>query len=554
MKPSPIHGSGKTIKYSAINTGRRITLPQLLHFIEFSPIGFHIIDSDGRIKHVNDRWLEMLGYTRSEFESLGLDNPKRNIFSHIKDEHVVDAQLSFFEKLEDPTTATSKRTEFRVYTRNDGGDIYVETHDTFLRDIRTGDITVLTSFQDVTERVLAVRRERFAIIGQSTAGIVHSANQHLAATNGFLQLALRHPDEATLGSVRHQLVEALAACHKMGGLIKGLLDLGRLSSDKPTPMRVSEALDRVITMCDEVFGKEAGVKLTRLPATLPLDTTVLISPSGFEGIMLNLLKNAIEACAMQTDKTLPREVTISANLVLPDRINLTVTDTGVGMTKAQMDKLFIGQVATTKGEKGTGLGLWTVKQAVDAANGQIVVSSTLGVGTRFSVTLPTIRRLPPPVTPTLAALDVSIRREDAARVTLWFIDDALDQRVLANAVLKSMGFTPGLFDMAVTALSTLQELIERNAKLPDIIVVDHILCGKDIDGQTFIVEALKILAGRRVFFNLRSGVDFQDLSEGTKELVNSGQIAYSSKDREGEVSFRRNMVTFALKALGLGEI
>ncbi len=115
---------------------------------------------------------------------------------------------------------------------------------------------------------------------------------------------------------------------------------------------------------------------TELPAGLPL---VMLDPVAFRQAILNLLVNARQAMPMGGELIV--RLRRQGNFV-----ELSVTDTGVGMTQADLDRCFEVYFSTKR--EGTGLGLSTTKRIVEEHGGRIHVISEVGRGTSFSILLP----------------------------------------------------------------------------------------------------------------------------------------------------------------------
>jgi two-component system, sporulation sensor kinase B len=106
----------------------------------------------------------------------------------------------------------------------------------------------------------------------------------------------------------------------------------------------------------------------------------------FQQCLLNIMKNAIEA--MPNGGLLDIYVSLNKNNIL-----IRISDTGVGMTREQLERL--GEpYFTTKGTKGTGLGMMVVYRIIESMNGTIQITSEVNKGTQVSVYLPLIQSLP----------------------------------------------------------------------------------------------------------------------------------------------------------------
>ncbi|MCL4539221.1 MAG: ATP-binding protein, partial [Bacteroidetes bacterium] len=157
-----------------------------------------------------------------------------------------------------------------------------------------------------------------------------------------------------------------------------------LAYSKPREPRLGirsadEILDHCIRVVEREAG-EAGVELVRKPCDkdLPL---VLMDTDQMTQVFLNILINAIEA----TPKG--GKVFIGQDVQDDGRVQISIEDTGGGIPRENLDKLFDPFFSTKK--KGTGLGLAIVKGIIEGHGGEVEVESEPGKGTRFVVTLAT---------------------------------------------------------------------------------------------------------------------------------------------------------------------
>jgi hypothetical protein len=140
-------------------------------------------------------------------------------------------------------------------------------------------------------------------------------------------------------------------------------------------------------------GRLDGINLHRsLAADLP---KVMADTDAIKRAVANLVDNAAEAL----QNSVVREIEISTALVAShDAVEITVADTGYGVTRELKEKLFLPYFSTKK--RGTGLGLAIVSRIVEDHHGSIRVEENRPVGTRFIIELPVVFvPTPPPATP-----------------------------------------------------------------------------------------------------------------------------------------------------------
>jgi signal transduction histidine kinase len=170
-------------------------------------------------------------------------------------------------------------------------------------------------------------------------------------------------------------------------LINNVLDLAKIESGKTEllvePFSLSEVMTGVINTLESIAAKKEVTIRLELSTTLPV---VRIDKNKFRQILYNLLSNAIK---FNRDRG---EVKISAMPHGDDTFMVRVTDTGIGITKENLKKLFIPFVQLDSGvarqHEGSGLGLALTKNIVELHRGQIGVDSEPGTGTTFWIIMP----------------------------------------------------------------------------------------------------------------------------------------------------------------------
>jgi len=110
-----------------------------------------------------------------------------------------------------------------------------------------------------------------------------------------------------------------------------------------------------------------------------------VDPSYIQSALLNIFENAVDACLKEASGR-PRKITFSVR-GNPDEVDFEIADNGVGMEREVRDKLFT-LFFSSKGEKGTGLGLFITHKIVQQHGGAIQVKSTPGVGSAFRLRIP----------------------------------------------------------------------------------------------------------------------------------------------------------------------
>jgi signal transduction histidine kinase len=236
------------------------------------------------------------------------------------------------------------------------------------------------------ERRLAEAEERLRVaarletVGRLVAGVAHDFNNLLTVLVGSADL-LRA--ELPAGHPLRETAD-LVACtaQTAAGVTRQLVGFARPAKADPCPVDANAAIAAVERTLSRITGERVALQFFPAPA-LPL---VRADPGQFDQVLLNLVVNARDA--ISGDGT----VTVRTAVAHPgDRagefVALTVTDTGAGMTEEVKARVF-DPFFTTKAERGTGLGLSTVRDIVRAAGGWVEVESSPGWGTSVRVFWP----------------------------------------------------------------------------------------------------------------------------------------------------------------------
>lgn len=226
--------------------------------------------------------------------------------------------------------------------------------------------------------------QKLGTLGELLSRFTHEFNNLMTSLLGHLTLLKRETGEGRPPAKRLQLVEDVALrAHNLG---KDILDFSRREKLKKEPLNVREASDTVLNLLGKTVLKRIEVDC-RFPAS---DLTVLMNKEKFLLALFNILINAKDAI-LATGRA-DGVIRIGAERIFVPRtqqnfVRIRVSDNGGGIDDKILGKIF-EPYFTTKGEKGTGLGLTTVKEIVEENAGWIEVDAKKGEGTSFSLLLP----------------------------------------------------------------------------------------------------------------------------------------------------------------------
>lgn len=275
--------------------------------------------------------------------------------------------------------------------------------------------------------------QKMETIGKLAGGIAHDFNNILTAIVGqadFLQMEL--PQDHPL---RANAEKILSATERASALVQRLLSYGSRKNPTLFPGEVNELLQSQEHFLAETLP--ASVRLVLEPSTQPL--SAMMDRGQMERVLLNLVVNARDAMPDGGTITLSSGVTeIDAAFIENQGFGkqgtyafFTVRDTGTGMDESVRKRVFEPFFTTKSAGKGTGFGLSIVYEIVKDHAGYIIVASTPGSGSCFTVYLPLIevRRIPEePLVP-----------KDSGLVLI--VDDDKITRLRLRIVLERHGFT-----------------------------------------------------------------------------------------------------------------
>ncbi len=244
----------------------------------------------------------------------------------------------------------------------------------------TGETTgMIISFQDLTHiRALeesSRRQDQLAALGRMAASIAHEIRNPLAAMRGSIQM-LRH--EMTQESSQVELMEIiLRESDRLNRIITDFLSYARPRSVSHARVDVGELLNQTFTLLR--YSPEVNEHQVVEADVVDGPWLADADPEQLQQVFWNLSRNALQA--MPDGGTLRAKLTRNSN----NRLRITFSDTGRGMTPTQVERLFEPFSSTTG---GTGLGLSIVYQIIRDHGGTITVSSREGQGTRITIELP----------------------------------------------------------------------------------------------------------------------------------------------------------------------
>jgi len=218
--------------------------------------------------------------------------------------------------------------------------------------------------------------DRLATIGMLAAGVAHELNEPLGNILGFAQLAKK--GDGVPGAVKQDIEKIEAASLHAREIIQKLLVFARQAPPNKVQVNLNQVVEDGLYFFEARCAKE-GIELVRsLSADLP---EITADPAQLNQLLVNLVVNSLQSTSGAGRITVETRFCNS-------NVYLIVEDTGVGMSKEVLEKIFVPFFTTKDIGQGTGLGLPVVHGIVTAHGGSIDVESKVGHGTRFEIQLP----------------------------------------------------------------------------------------------------------------------------------------------------------------------
>jgi len=351
---------------------------------------------------------------------------------------------------------------------------------------RVAERTAELSIERDKAQQLALAKTRFL------ANMSHELRTPLTIILGFVEQLLNQPHDPRLQS---QLQTIASHSTFLLQIVNDILDAAKMDEGKlPLEMQNFELLgllkDLHQSMLPTAQSKELDFELN---CQYPLPRELYSDPLRLKQILMNLLGNALKF----TEKG---KVTLQARLA-KGQLQLTVSDTGPGITSEQQAKLFAAfeqaDPSISRQYGGTGLGLYICKQLTDLLGFELELRSETGQGTSFSLLIPLSAKAElilssPPATATAAKTTIAVPRLSGS---VLIVDDVPDLRLLLTTLLSPSGLQ---LETAINGLDALQkvarhsfDLILMDMHMP---VMDGLSASRELRRQGYTMPIIALTA------------------------------------------------------------
>jgi PAS domain S-box-containing protein len=296
---------------------------------------------------------------------------------------MLDAHLPFRDFV---YTVTGTRSA--VYVQTSGKPFY-DARGNFLGYRGTGTDITPTIRADHAEKALRKAQAELAhvtrvtMLGEMTASIAHEINQPLAAVVNAAAACRRWLDGGSpnLDEARCAVDWIINEGNRASEVIRRVRALANKTDIEKVPLDVNDVVREAIALAQrELISHRVLLRMELAPA-LPM---ILGDRVQLQQVIINLVMNGIEA--MQSVMDRPRELVVGSHQNETHRVRVTVTDSGVGISAENADRLFNAFFTTKSG--GMGMGLSICRSIIEAHGGRMSTADNVGPGARFQFMLP----------------------------------------------------------------------------------------------------------------------------------------------------------------------
>ncbi|MGE0008843.1 MAG: cell cycle histidine kinase CckA [Parvibaculaceae bacterium] len=362
------------------------------------------------------------------------------------------------------------------------------------------DASLLVFATDKTENksleVQVAQGQKMQAIGQLAGGVAHDFNNVLTAIIGFsdLLLAKHRPTDPAFADIMNIKQNA----NRAANLVRQLLAFSRRQTLRPEVLSLTDVISDLGNLLGRLLGEKVGLKVVH-GRDLGL---VKVDVNQFEQVVINLAVNARDA--MPNGGTLTvrtsnasvgeRESNDLQSMPPGEYVLCEMQDTGTGIPKDILDKIWEPFFSTKDVGKGTGLGLSTVYGIIKQTGGFIFCDSVVGQGTVFRIYLPRYNQ------EVLAREEAREERSEAKRSdhtgkgTVLLVEDEDAVRAFASRALASRGYT--VYE-AASGDAALAIFAEKGDAI-SLVISDVVM--PEMDGPTLLKELRKRGVATKVIF------------------------------------------------------
>jgi PAS domain S-box-containing protein len=374
-----------------------------------------------------------------------------------------------------------------MMVKRNGATIPVKINLSTLKNESEETIGLIQIIRDISEQKIAEEERKYLesalhqsqkmeAIGTLAGGIAHDFNNILTAIIGYTELAIFSGEKGTKEEAN--LHEVLKAGRRAKDLVNQILTFARKTHEEVKPILIGPIADDVLKLLRSTVPSSIEIR-----KKMESESLAMADRTRIHQVFLNLCTNAVQA--MEKDGGILtvdiRDIYSNKNhgLMPGEYIKITISDTGTGIPRENLDLIFDPYFTTKKSGEGTGLGLSVVHGIVENYGGKINVESELNRGTVFTIFLPATKLRPVTEVNKYESLPGGSER-------ILFIDDELCIVEMAGQLLGSLGYKVVCENSSMEAL----ELFNERPMDFDLVITDMTM--PHMNGDRLAAALIKI--------------------------------------------------------------
>jgi two-component system, cell cycle sensor histidine kinase and response regulator CckA len=470
-------------------------------------------DCEGRVTFLNAAAQKLCGW--DPVEAFGRPYPK--IFQVLDERTRAVALDKISFALTEGSSWRSKT--HAILRRADGTETFIEHSVAPIRHGADGRISgCVVVFSDVSEQKRLEERlrqvQKMDAIGKLAGGIAHDFNNAITAIIGYAEMIQKQIDSPQM--LHRNAKQIVRAAEHSARLTHQLLAFSRKQVLHPRCLDLKVELAEIEGMVRRLIGENIVLK-TEAESDL---WNTMADAGHIQQVILNMAINARDAMPHGGHLTIGlSNVTVSPEdaVRIPegragDFARLTITDTGMGMSREVMGRIFEPFFTTKEPGKGTGLGLATCYGIIQQTSGMIAVSSEVGVGTTFSVYFPRSAEAR-----TTSEYGVATESLPVGSETILLVEDEDILRELVVQVLENLGYRVLAARDGIEAMEILSNSADVSLVMTDLVM-------PRMSGRELVMWVDDHVGAMRVL--LMSGYTDDEL---IRSAIEGAEIAYLQK-------------------------
>ena len=259
----------------------------------------------------------------------------------------------------------------------------------------------ITQVMEMATNITQIRQlqDHLTSLGLMLGSMSHGIKGMLTALDGgiyLLETGIARQDPERIVRAFDQVRLMVERIRKM------VLDILYFTKSRELEYKEADICELVESISDMIQPSASRHNITFTVTLPPSPVRIEIDPDWLKASLINFLENAVDACVSDSDRK-THHIIFDTSVTEDDRVCFDISDDGLGMDRETREKMFT-LFFSSKGSKGTGLGLFIANHVIAQHGGTITVESDIDKGSRFKICIPQTRTLPKTDMPELSRL------------------------------------------------------------------------------------------------------------------------------------------------------